>query len=121
MTPSGNSDLHMTRPTPIPVDAAPLDSVLCTDELRMRPWRQPDYVKENRALVALANALTESPETVLQTLSNTIMEVTGADSAGVSLLTTEDGGKRFYWPAVAGNIRAVWGGHNAAGARIHAR
>ena len=88
----------------IPDGVAYLESILCTDELRRRPWRAPDYATENRALVALKNALTESPRTILQTLADTILEITRSDSAGVSLLTTDDGGKGFYWPAISG----VW-------------
>jgi hypothetical protein len=56
--------------------------------LRNRPWRHPDYKKENRALVTLAGALTDSPRTILQTLAETILEVTQSDSAGLSLLST---------------------------------
>ncbi|HSS99463.1 MAG TPA: PAS domain-containing protein, partial [Terriglobales bacterium] len=88
----------------IPVDAAPVESILCTDELRRRPSRTPDLEKENAALVKLMHALSESPRDILQTLAETILEVTNAGSAGLSLLTTEDGGQNFYWPAVAG----VW-------------
>jgi len=45
---------------------ASLESILCTHELRHRPWRPPDYAKENRAIVALAGALAESPRNILQ-------------------------------------------------------
>lgn len=86
----------------IPADVAPVESVLCTQELRHRPSRPPDYKKENRALVALAQALSENPRKILQTLVDTILEVTGSGSAGISLLTPSDGGKNFYWPAIAG-------------------
>jgi len=41
----------------IPDGVASLESILCTDELRRRPWRAPHYATENRALVALNNAL----------------------------------------------------------------
>ena len=40
--------------------AAPLESILRTEELRSRPWRAPDYEQENRALMALAGALADS-------------------------------------------------------------
>ena len=40
----------------VPEGAVPVESILCTQELRRRPWRTPDYKKENRALVALATA-----------------------------------------------------------------
>src|SRR5215467_10177630 len=76
-----------------------LGSILCTAELRCRPSRPPDYEKENSALVALVSALADSPRTILQTLTETILEITQSDSAGVSLLTTGDGDgeHRFYW------------------------
>jgi hypothetical protein len=94
-----------------PVGAASLESILCTEQLTRRPPRPPDFEKENGALLALSIALTDSPRTVLQTLADTILEVCQSGSSGVSLLTTEDNGKRFYWPAIAGD-------HSA---RIHPR
>jgi hypothetical protein len=86
----------------------PLESVLCTEELNRRPARPPDYEKENRALVSLAQALADSPNTILQKLADTILEVFEADSAGVSLLTKDE--ERFYWPAIAGVWRPHLGG-----------
>jgi PAS domain S-box-containing protein len=91
-------------------DSVPLESILCTAELQRRPARSPDYELESRALVALAEALAESPRTILQTLADTILNVCRAGSAGISLLTKEDGGKRFYWPAIAGEWKAHIGG-----------
>jgi PAS domain S-box-containing protein len=88
--------------------AVPVESILCTEELRRRPSRPPDHEKESRALVSLAQALADSPRTVLQTLAETLLDVCRAGSAGISLLTTE--GKRFYWPAIAGNWKSHIGG-----------
>jgi len=93
-----------------PTAEASLESILCTEELSRRPSRPPDYQKENGALVALSNALADSPRTVLQTLAETILDVCQSGSAGVSLLTTEDNGKRFYWPAIAGEWKTHIGG-----------
>ncbi len=96
--------------------AVPLEAILCTEELHRRPSRPPDYEKENRALVKLVSALADSPGTILQTLAETILDITQCDSAGLSLLT-EDGktpdvcGKRFYWPAIAG----MWNPHVGGG------
>ena len=78
--------------------------------MQRRPSRSPDYEKESRALVALAEALSESPRTILQTLAETILDVCRAGSAGISLLTKDDGGKRFYWPAIAGSWKQHIGG-----------
>ena len=100
----------------IPEAGASLESILCTEELQRRPSRPPDYEKENRALVALVSALADSPSTILQTLAETILDITQCDSAGLSLLT-RDGkrpdsyGKRFYWPAIAG----MWNPHVGGG------
>ena len=44
----------------------------------------------------------ESPSNILQKLAETILDVTQCESSGLSLLTKDDGGKRFYWPAIAG-------------------
>jgi PAS domain S-box-containing protein len=95
--------------------AVPLESILFTGELHRRPSRPPDYEKENRALVALASALADSPSPIFQTLAETIQDTTQCDSAGLSLLT-KDGktpdvcGEKFYWPAIAGMWKPHIGG-----------
>jgi len=89
---------------------ASLESILCTEELRRRPWRAPDYKNENAALVALSRSLADSPGTILQRLAETILDVTRSDSSGISLLRED--GRRFYWPAVAG----MWKPHVDGGA-----
>ncbi|MGC1628578.1 MAG: PAS domain S-box protein [Candidatus Acidiferrales bacterium] len=86
------------------------DSILFTEELDRRPLRPPDYEKESRALGALMEALANSPQTVLQTLADTILDVLQCGSGGVSLLTTHDGGKAFYWPAISGAWKQHIGG-----------
>jgi PAS domain S-box-containing protein len=86
-----------------------LESILCTDELDRRPSRAHDFEAENRALVALAQALADSPRSIFQTLADTILDVLRSDSAGISLLTEDE--KRFYWPAIAG----VWKPHIGGG------
>jgi len=102
--------------TSIPEAGAPLESILCTEELQRRPSRPPDYEKESQALVKLASALADSPSTIFQTLAETILKITQSDSAGLSLLT-KDGkkphveGQRFYWPAICG----MWNPHVGGG------
>jgi signal transduction histidine kinase len=90
------------------IPAAPLESILCTDELLKRPRRPPDHERENSALAALVSALADSPRTILQTLADKVLEVLDADSTGLSLLTKD--GNRFYWAAIAGAWRPHLGG-----------
>jgi PAS domain S-box-containing protein len=87
----------------------PLESILCTEELNRRPSRAPDYEADRCALVALAQALADSPRTILQTMAEKMLEVFQCDSAGFSLLTKD--GKSFYWPAIAG----MWQPHIGGG------
>ena len=93
--------------TPTPLAA--LESVLCTEELNRRPARRPDYERENRALVSLAQALADSPRTILQAMAEKMLEVFQCDSAGFSLLTHDE--TRFVWAAIAG----AWQPHKGGG------
>ncbi len=87
----------------------PLNEILCTEELSRRPRRPPDYETENRALGRLIEALGNSPETILQVLADTLLEVFKADSAGLSLLAED--GRNFEWVAIAG----AWNPHLGGG------
>ena len=93
-----------------PGSTVSLSSILYTDELYRRPSRTPDNAKEKNALTALARALADSPGTILQKLTETILEVVQAGSAGISLLTKADSAERFYWPAIAGKWKSYIGG-----------
>jgi len=100
----------------IPDGTAPLESILCTEELQSRASRPRNYEKENQALQTLVCALADSPKTIFQTLAETIKDITQCDSAGLSLLTIDGktpdiGGQRFYWPAIAG----MWSSHVGGG------
>ena len=112
--PQSTSDVSFEES--MPEAGAPLESILCTEELERRPSRPPDYAKENRAIVALREALADSPGTIFQTLAETILDVTQCDSAGLSLLSVDGKkpdacGERFYWPAIAG----AWNPHVGGG------
>jgi PAS domain S-box-containing protein len=119
-TDGGETMVNSVKSHDVPLDSsvptASLESILCTEELQRRPWRPPDYEKENQALVMLVSALADSPTTIFRTLAETIQDITQCDSAGLSLLT-RDGktphadGKRFYWPAIAG----MWNPHVGGG------
>src|SRR6266478_3416864 len=108
VTESAGSHAAVPLETSIPADVLPLEAILCTEELRRRPSRPPDYEKENRSLEALARALAYSPRTILQTLTETIIDITQSDSSGVSLLMPD--GNKFYWPAIAGRWTPHIGG-----------
>ena len=87
-----------------------IDSVIITAALDRRPSRPPDHEGENRALTTLAQAMSTDVDTVLQQLVTLAMALTGADSAGISLL--EPGGEQdsFRWVATAG----AWSAHRGA-------
>jgi PAS domain S-box-containing protein len=109
LTGSGNSTDDLAPAASIPGGAPSLESVLCTDELRRRPRRPPDYEKENRALLALTSALANARSDVLQTLADTILDVIQCDSSGLSLLSVDDGGERVRWAAISGAWRPYIG------------
>src|SRR5215471_7136763 len=83
---------------------ASLDDVLITAELARRLARSPEYAAENRALTALAHAMADSPQTILQKLEETSLDLCRADSAGISIL--EPGGTAgvFRCRAIAGQL-----------------
>ena len=97
---TGSAELHAPFESSAQEAAAPLESILCTEECQSRPSRPPDHEKENSALVALCSALADSTRTILQTLADEVLDVLGADAAGLSLLTMD--GNTFYWAAIAG-------------------
>ena len=98
----------MNEPPTTAEITASLESILITDELNKRPSRPPDYETENRALLAIAQHMADSPRTTLQKLAEVALEICRADSAGVSLVSKKNGD--FYWPAVAGAWKPHIGG-----------
>ena len=88
-----------------------LRSMLSTAELVRRPSRPPDYVAENRALIALAQVMATSPDAILQKLADTALTLCRAHSAGLSLLEEGDQKNNFHWRAIAGQwARHINGG-----------
>jgi PAS domain S-box-containing protein len=90
--------------------SASLESILITEQLQRRASRPPDREAESRALGALAQALADTPDTILQLLAEKAVELLGAGSAGLSLLAKDN--QRFCWAAVAGE----WSAHLGVGA-----
>ena len=73
--------MDAAAPTSTPTSA----SVIATGELERRPGRPPQHALENDALLRLTDALAAAPDTLLQVLADTILEVCRAGSAGISL------------------------------------
>lgn len=62
-----------------------------------------DRSKQIQGLQRLTHAFVMSPETLLQELVNTAVDLCGADSAGISIQREEGGDEQFYrWVATAG-------------------
>src|SRR5687768_5490824 len=95
------------------VPGAPLESILCTDELKSRPSRPRIDERQETSIKHLVHGLSSSPQTVLQSLAETILKALQCDSAGVSLVNEEE--SRFYWPAIAG----AWNPHVSGGTPRH--
>jgi PAS domain S-box-containing protein len=96
-----------SRPT---AGIATLDSVLITEQLRLRTSRPPEHEAQSGALGALVQALADAPDTILQVLAEKVLELLDTGSAGLSLLTKDD--QRFCWAAIAGE----WSIHLGSGA-----
>ena len=92
------------------IPRAPLESVVFNEDLTRRVVRPADHAGEVRVLSTLIRQLADSPETILQALVDEMLVLFKAHSAGISLLTTEDGEDRFYWPAIAGEWKSFIGG-----------
>jgi RNA polymerase sigma factor (sigma-70 family) len=87
-----------------------LDAVIRTSQLQDRACRRPDYAAENRALVALAQVLTNPPRDILQRLVEVALELCQGGSAGISIIEDHLGEKVFRWHALAGALASHrWG------------
>jgi len=78
--------------------------MLANEHLALRPSRPADYEGENRALSVLNEAMANAPETLLQRLVDTALDLCRAESAGISILEPSEGSGRLYWQAVAGRL-----------------
>jgi len=90
--------------------ASSLEDVLITGELVRRPSRMPDHAAENRALLALAEELAGSPQSVLHKLADLACELCGAESAGVCVLEEDGAPPAFRWRAISGPFAGNLGG-----------
>jgi len=101
-----NADLTIPAAKLVACDLA---SVIATEELKERNTRIPDRRAESQAELELTLELAKSPHDFFQKLVDTVLKLTPADSAGISLLDEKKG--RFVWPAVAGGLSPyLWEG-----------
>lgn len=95
----------VSMPRPVSSD---LESVIATDELEQRSNRQSNREAETEAELELTRELAKSPLDFFQKLVDTVLKLSRAESAGISLLDEKNG--RFVWPAVAGGLVPYVGG-----------
>lgn len=100
-----NSDSSTALSKPVACD---LESVIATNELTHRETRTSNQNAENQAELDLTQELAKSPHDFFQKLVDTVLKLSVAESAGISLLDEKNG--RFVWPAVAGGLSPHVGG-----------
>jgi two-component sensor histidine kinase len=76
--------------------------VYITDELKRRPPKKTDYLKEKLALQDLAARMADQPEDVLPRFVDLAMEMTGGVSAGLSLFEENPAPGVFRWRYLRG-------------------
>jgi GAF domain-containing protein len=84
-----------------------LESVIATGQLDQRSSRLPDTRGETDALLEMLREVSENPAVFFDKLVEEALEITQADSSGLSLLNAQEG--RFVWPAVVGGLASYLG------------
>lgn len=106
--------------------APPDIPVVATAELERRASRPAQHALENEALLRLMDALAAQPDSILDVLADTILEVCGAGSAGISLAGGQAPAEAvqpaapsapYRWRAVSGALRS--GGDRAEAIQPH--
>jgi signal transduction histidine kinase/ActR/RegA family two-component response regulator len=86
-----------------------LELLVSTEQLQLRESRAPDLHTENLALRDLARSLANSPHTILQRLVETALRLCAVDSAGISILESQNGQKVIRCHAVTGPLASQLG------------
>jgi GAF domain-containing protein len=81
-----------------------VDEVLITSELTRRPSRSPDYEVQSQAMLELGDELRDNPRNMLNKLAELAIRLCHADSAGISILASEEKCETFRWHAIAGRF-----------------
>jgi hypothetical protein len=92
----------MSQSTDIPVDDG-LEVVEIASSQSDRPQRSRDVAVQMEGIQRIAQTFVQNPESILQELVNTAVDLCGADSAGISIEMSNATDARFYhWVATAG-------------------
>jgi hypothetical protein len=101
-------DSMNAKPTIVPrrldssgAPTARLSEVDIRAELAARPHPAPNFEAEQKAMVTLAKEMSENPRNMLQKLTQLAIELCDADTAGISLLETDEEDV-FRWEALSG-------------------
>lgn len=86
-----------------PVSTQPFDLYI-TDELARRIPAKPNYLREKRAIQALAATMANEPAKVLPRFVDLAMELTGGVSAGLSLYESDPAPGVFRWQFLRGTL-----------------
>jgi two-component sensor histidine kinase len=82
----------------------PMPEIYITEELDRRPPKRDDPLREKRALQELAGLMADQPGRVLPRFVDLAMEMTGAVSAGLSLVQETPPPGLFRWRHVRGPL-----------------
>lgn len=88
----------------------PVDGIVTSAQLAVRPQRAPDYEGESRALNSLAAELANPHGDILKKLTDCAALLCRAQTAGISILEMSDGQRIFRWHAVTGQWASYQGG-----------
>ncbi len=81
--------------------------IFITDELESRPVERADFLKEKIAIQDLAARMVTDPDAVLPRFVQLAMQMTGGESAGLSI--HDEAGKVFRWLYLCGELSAFEG------------
>jgi two-component system NarL family sensor kinase len=100
-------------PPALASEPVPLEDVLVTYKLGSRRRRKPNSYQENLAFRALAKAMADSPDKLIDTLLQAARELCCAGTAGLSIVETLPSGEQvFRWTHLAGDLSNLVGETN---------
>jgi hypothetical protein len=86
-----------------------LEQVLTTEQLALRPHREPDQAAIHAAIMELTRRMAGSPNDVLQMLAETTLDLCNAHTVGISVLERDGDVAAFKWRGLAGRLAQARG------------